>query len=210
MRFTRSFGITLALLASSAAAQPQVAARAEGAQVEVWTEPLGMALAAGLTLNRDSSNVPTLFYAPVGVTWRASPGARPWTVELTPYHVRSSDIDGPNWGARLSAGPVFGAGPGESGAFVQQLGTLMVQRNFTDSFGVGVELGVDVGYRFQLGRLSVTPLLGLGLGIGLGLQSQATHYLAYSTVDVAFNGSGGDLAPLYNVTLDLLRVGYNF
>jgi opacity protein-like surface antigen len=198
MRFTRSFGITLALLASSAAAQPQV---------EVWAEPVGMALSAGVTLDDGDA---TLFYAPVGITWRASPGARPWTVELAPYRLRDSNLRGHNWGARLSAGPVYGAGPGESGAFVQQLGTLMLQRNFTHSFGVGVELGVDVGYRFQLGRLSVTPLLGLGLGVGLGLQSEASNYLAYSTMDVALNGAGGDIVPLYNVTLDLLRVGYSF
>jgi hypothetical protein len=73
-----------------------------------------------------------------------------------------------------------------------------------------VELGVDVGYRFQLGRLSITPLLGLGLGVGYGLAPQGTNSLAYSTLDVALNGSGGELAPLFNVTLDLLRVGYSF
>lgn len=199
MRVTRSFGAILALLASSAAAQ---------SQVEVWAEPVGMALSAGITLDDDHDAA--LFYAPVGVTWRASPGARPWTVELTPYRLKNDDFRSPNWGARLSAGPIHGAGPGESGAFVQRLGTLMLQRNFTGNLGVGVELGVDVGYRFQLGRLSVTPLLGVGLGVGLGLQSEASNYLAYSTIDAAFNGAGGDIVPLYNVTLDLLRVGYSF
>ncbi len=198
MRFTRSFGITLALLASSAAAQPQV---------ELWAEPVGMALSAGVTLDDGDA---LLFYAPVGITWRASAGARPWTVELAPYRMTDNDLRSPNWGARLSAGPVHGAGPGESGFFVQQLGTLMLQRNYTDNFGVGVELGVDVGYRFQLGRLSLTPLIGLGLGVGYGLEPQGTNYLAYSTLDVALNGSGSELAPLYNVTLDLLRVGYSF
>ena len=207
MRIIRSFGLAAALLAGSAAAQPGDASHAQGPQLEVWAEPVGMALSAAVALD---DSVATMFYAPVGVTWRAHPGARPWTVELAPYRLSDDTIRSPNWGARISAGPVYGAGPGESGGFVQQLGTLTLQRNYTDNFGVGLELGVDVGYRFQLGRHSVTPLIGLGLGVGYGLEPQGTHYLAYSTMDVALNGSGSELAPLYNVTLDLLRVGYTF
>jgi hypothetical protein len=213
----RGLGLAVLLAVSAAFAQPRQPPTGEGARVELWTEPLGAVFAGVLTATGPLDSA----YLPLGVTWRAHPGARPWTVELAPYLIYDTDnpqdsasrVRPRNYGARLSAGPVYGAGPGESGGFVQTLATLQLHRfdaGAASSVGLGLEWGADVGYRFQLGRLSLTPLFGLGVGVGFGLKPMASHEPAYWTVQASMEGR--TLGPIFlvNVTLDLLRVGYTF
>lgn len=190
-------GLALALGAGGVDAQ-------ERPQVDMWVEPLGMALSALAQVASPND----LLYAPFGLTWRARPGAQTWSVELAPYRLGMDESLERTYGARLSAGPVFGAGPGDSGAFVQPLGTVHLHHNTASATGVGLEVGVDLGHRFQFGHLSLTTLLGVGLGVGFGL-SPGSERVA-SSFRIAEDGYGGGPILVYNVTLDLLRVGYTF
>jgi hypothetical protein len=204
---------TLLALSTPAHAAEPVLPRDSGT-LEVWMEPL-LPTAHNTWVVASDGNDAYGLLLPLGVTWRPHPGALAWSAEVLPFALLDQ-VDGVEiYGLQLSGGPVLGAGPGEGGFFAQPLVGVTfgaaVNRfpQRSERKGLALELGAAVGYRFQWGHFSLTPLLGVRAGLGFG----SIEGWGIPALRVAPHGSkaaGWDPFPLVNVDVDLLRLGWTF
>jgi len=186
-------------------------------RVNVFGAPVSTAAVAGLLAAADLGGL----YVPLGATFRVGPH---WglTAELQGSYLTGGSVEAPGWSVSASFGPTFfvTSETGLDGFFVtlrggaQQVQAAKFPQTAHACFGPSscapvppgnshaFLVGVDAGYLWRFGALTVSLQLGAGVGYE---ENQASHFTF--PVDP---GSGFTSGFAWSLNLNFLRVGYAF
>lgn len=220
---------SIPLLAALGALLFTTAVRAEAPfKTAIWVQPaVPVAVAAFDAVN----GLPLeLIYVPVGATFETG-GDWALSVELSYHRYTPFCIDSfycyTAFGWIGSVGALYHPGGGGAlhGFFIEpKLIASSVTTLYRDGLSYsptgmhiprppnhasrGVELGVDIGYQLNFGNFYVAPVIGVSAGLCTSCLGGITQSMAYS-----FGGdaqAAGGVAPIYDLNLNLLRVGATF
>jgi hypothetical protein len=200
--------VAACLLAGAAWAQSDVSERS----VTLWTEPLGSVLLGSLF----AANNDTYLMVPVGANVPLSHRVE-LVLELTPIWTRQ-DCEGPcsSRALALAVGTAWTPKPNASGGgfFLQpKLVGVLTRDTGADDVDVWttargqLSLGLDLGYRANLGRLSMAFVLGGSVGMGWNVQ-ESTPSIFFSLMSWPERRSVNK--PVWDLNLHLLRIGASF
>jgi hypothetical protein len=195
-----------------AATLSPTAARAEtDARAAIWVQPVGTLVYA--TASAFSGGELLAIYVPLGANLRVNDQLE-LSLEASFYLRRSQCAPGAAcmfrfgprlaWtsGGLLSFGPVFRPWrQGMSGFFLQPK---MAVSSFAGEVGgrdVDLQIGLDVGYSWRVGRFFIAPVLGGSVGYGFNVADAVSTPLWYEETGARSN------RPTYGINLNLLRVG---
>jgi len=208
----RVLTVVAVFLAATAEAQPdavRMSSEAPRPAPALWVAPL-----FSLTLTPfAASQGSTLLMVPVGVNLPVS-ATREWVLELAPLfsHTRCEEAACSAFGLSLSAGMAWTLLPnGKGGGLFLQPKLVglpsWVGGNQWKAAGAQLSLGLDVGYRLNLGRLFLAFVVGGSAGRGWNVpRNTSSLYTSFLDIPTSYRTNKW----VWDVNLNLVRIGANF